>query len=94
MCLESPFSTGTIDYVGPLDFKLFPNPSNNHITIFSDDRETNVQCDLFNASGQLIRTIQLTGQNTLLDVSTLAAGIYSLRFLSEINPEVHKIVIY
>ena len=94
VCLESPFSTGTIDYVGPLDFKLFPNPSNNQITIFSDDRETNVQCDLFNASGQLIKTIQLTGQNTLLDVSTLAAGIYSLRFLSEINPEVHKIVIY
>lgn len=56
---------------------VFPNPANNRITVFSDNRELNVNnFDITNAFGQTVKTV--AGTNTA-DVSELAAGVYFVK---------------
>lgn len=94
VCLESSVSTEMKDNIDQLDLNLFPNPANDLITIVLGDLNAIVQCDITNASGQLLKKVQLTKQNTVVDISAFATGIYSLRVLSETTPKMYKIVVY
>jgi hypothetical protein len=93
VCLESTI-VGLDGLDELLDLNFFPNPAHDQITIFLSESKAIVQCDIVNASGQIVRKVQLTRQNTVLDISDLAPGIYSLRVLSGTSASVHKIVVY
>lgn len=56
---------------------VFPNPVNDQLTIkIHFNNVHSFQFDLYNVSGQLIKTSKLTEKNNFLDLSSYAGGIY------------------
>ncbi len=68
---------------------VFPNPANDRITILSEDIPVQ-RVELYNMQGQLIKIDQLN-DNTM-DVSNLAAGMYSVRIITEKGVAVKNII--
>ena len=60
--------------------QLFPNPTNGEVRVQLNEAQPNgVQLRLFNSVGQLIENRLLTNNQTDLDLSSLAAGVYWLQ---------------
>ena len=72
-----------------LELSIFPNPANDRITILSEDIAVQ-KVELYNLQGQLIKNVQLN-DNTM-DISSLSAGMYSLRIITEKGVAVKNIV--
>ena len=74
----------------PIPFNIFPNPSNNSVTIqFSNNLEGNTTIALYDVTGQLIKTIAngknyTSGQTVNFSVAELSSGFY---FISMTNGE-------
>jgi hypothetical protein len=80
----------------PLDFKIYPNPAQNIVTIEGklpkDCQEARVQ--LINSTGQLLKTTTYTGNIKTIDVSDLKYGIYLLEIIySKKQKSTYKIVV-
>jgi len=74
---------------------IYPNPSNNNITIELDDNHKSsakITMILYNLNGQLTTQCQITEQQTVIDVSQLAPGIYFVKILSDNGVNVGKFV--
>ncbi|MDD4848506.1 MAG: T9SS type A sorting domain-containing protein [Bacteroidales bacterium] len=68
-----------------LQATVFPNPTSDYLTLAIDTENTNVQYELFllNVNGQLLQKIETTDSHTILDISSVAEGIYFLRVQSQ-----------
>jgi phosphatidylserine/phosphatidylglycerophosphate/cardiolipin synthase-like enzyme len=78
--------------------KLFPNPSPGMVTLtWTSEKKENMEIVINDISGKNIYTRNFNsnaGDNTeALDLSSLAAGSYLVRFTGDKNSAVHKIVI-
>ena len=66
-----------------LDAKVYPNPTVNRLTLKINDvetfHETSLQAALFNNNGQHIRTLNVAGAQTDIDMTDLSSGTYYLR---------------
>lgn len=72
--------------------QIFPNPSNGLFHIQTGTKE-NVQIEIYNMLGAKQFAKQINGNdNYTLDLSSLPEGIYSIRFLSEKESFVKKVV--
>ncbi|MFT7613574.1 MAG: hypothetical protein ACI9J3_002549 [Parvicellaceae bacterium] len=56
-------------------FSLYPNPSNNLITINSENFEFE-KVEIYNGIGQLVLNAQLSGKKAVIDVFNLNVGLY------------------
>jgi hypothetical protein len=75
------------------DLEVFPNPAVNQLNIrLAQPMEAAGRIDMINASGNVVKSIQLNDA-TQLDVSDLPAGLYMLRMQSENNEPIIKRVI-
>jgi hypothetical protein len=74
--------------------KAFPNPVSDFLTISIPDwgRGNHAQLKLTEATGRLIQHIDVTTGNQVLDVRSLAKGIYFLNYADEINTQAIRIV--
>jgi len=66
-----------------IEITLFPNPSQDYVAVQVGDLVTeNVQVELFDAAGKLVRTSMILQGSTLtyLDVRTLYNGTYIAKF--------------
>lgn len=70
-------------------FILYPNPVSNLLFISSEGAEVQ-SISVFNVSGQLI--LKAAGDNTHLDVSALAPGIYFAEITSEEGRAIQKFI--
>ena len=64
-------------------FFLYPNPFTNELTISVDEEVTGqVQVEVFNAQGQMAKSLQLQGGNygEQLDMANMPSGIYYVHF--------------
>lgn len=60
--------------------KLFPIPSSNQITVEILTQENyNVNAEIFNCFGQIVRTANFTVPTTQIDISDLTSGTYFIR---------------
>ena len=85
--VQQPFEIQTIgvdnypDIV--LDAKVFPNPTDNRLTLKINNvetfHETSLQVTLFTTLGQPIHTMDVAGEHTDIDMTALSAGTYYLR---------------
>ena len=57
------------------DFKIYPNPAVNYITIEAQ-KEQNTQYQLSNSQGKIIHSYFLSKQKEILDISSLPPGMY------------------
>jgi hypothetical protein len=76
------------------EFKLYPNPANNHITLSSSDNLNDAVIEIENASGQSVY-YSLLNQNKKeyeFDISALANGFYILKIFSDNQIKLLKFV--
>lgn len=89
-------STGIEDLnVGRVN--IHPNPASSQIQLSVEGKvASNYQVVITNISGQIIRVMNYSNTNTILeniDVSDLAAGIYSVQVKNELGVSTRKLVI-
>ena len=73
-------NTSGIEENKPFAFNVYPNPTQDFITIAIKDASIDqYTVDLIDQWGQVIASRKLTGDNQQVDVSALAAGTYHLR---------------
>lgn len=77
-----------IDEADEITFSLFPNPVTYELNLQpSKNVDGKIQVELVSATGQLIRTKQLTGiaatEITQIDINGLSQGMYYLRLMSD-----------
>ena len=61
------------------NFDLFPNPTNDYLTIKNNTGDINTTYALLNSLGQQILTGKLTGETTRVDVTKLPSGLYFMQ---------------
>jgi hypothetical protein len=65
------------------EFKLYPNPASEEITLISASDGQRI-VNIYNSTGLLIKSINTSGKNESIDISILKAGFYFIR-ITEIN---------
>jgi Secretion system C-terminal sorting domain/SprB repeat len=71
---------------------VFPNPSNGKVNVNIDRFYSNIEIEVIDNSGRIIKTIQLSDSNTL-DLTSLNEGFYSLKFKTSKSTVTKKIII-
>lgn len=62
-----------------INFRVYPNPSNNEFTVFLMQNGTNCWAQITNALGQDIKDVLLSGTETTVSVADLENGVYFLK---------------
>jgi hypothetical protein len=60
------------------DFFIYPNPVESKFTLQSASQQDNFQCILHNLFGQVIMTMELSGETNKINISHLKKGLYFL----------------
>ncbi|HNX21694.1 MAG TPA: fibronectin type III domain-containing protein, partial [Bacteroidales bacterium] len=72
---------------------LYPNPTNSTIELKINQTQLQVrECQLYDIYGKLIKVITITEENTKIDVSEYASGVYFVRMNTEMGPISKKFV--
>ena len=77
------------DYITSSDFQLFPNPTSGTLTLTFEETPvlSSGQIAIYNMIGQRVMQVNFNRPegpfNQVLDVTSLPAGLYILRFSSE-----------
>ncbi len=80
----------------PLNFKIYPNPAQNYVTIEGKLPENcnEAKVIISTSTGQLLKTTTYTGDTKTVDVSDLKNGIYLLEIIySKKQKSTYKIVV-
>lgn len=72
-----------------IDFKLFPNPTSNNISIDFGTANFNGKGFIFNNQGQKVKEIIINGNKTI-DIKKLSSGIYFLQLIDEKGNRITK----
>jgi len=74
-------------------FKIFPNPANEIINIqLSNPQLIGSSITITNINGQKVLSQTITSQNQVMDVSTLAKGVYHV-YIEGSNKSIQKLII-
>jgi hypothetical protein len=71
---------------------IIPNPSNDKITISSTAITGITQLSIFNVSGEKVLEMELTGNETQIDISALLRGVYFVRVQDDKTIKVEKMI--
>ncbi len=63
------------------EISLYPNPAYNQFTINYPGIKQNAKADLYNITGQLVYSTLLKEENTIVNTSSLAPGIYVCKIM-------------
>jgi hypothetical protein len=94
--LSNPFHPGDTSAVKPLNFNIYPNPTNDQLTIEGKlpDNLKEAKIYLSDISGQILKTGTYTGESKQMLVSDLKEGMYLLEIsYSKDNKSTYKIII-
>jgi hypothetical protein len=81
-------STASLDETEKTVLRVFPNPTNNFITITTDENSIGSEFTIYNSLGQNVRNGSITSASTVCDLENVSNGIYFLH----LNNEIYKIV--
>ena len=81
-------NTGSVSSLGIsqsklLRFDMYPNPSSDIVNIQLPDGTTKASVGLFDYTGRLIRTKEITPSDAQINVSNLSQGMYLIRVTSD-----------
>ena len=74
------------------EITIIPNPAKDKITISSALITKNINLSIFNVNGEKVIELQLTYNETQLDISTLPRGVYFVRVQDENSVEVARLI--
>jgi hypothetical protein len=75
-------STG-IEEAGSTIFQIYPNPANDHLTLLLPGNTSKMEVAIYNLLGEKQLSVQATDQQTTIDVTNLATGVYIIEVISE-----------
>jgi hypothetical protein len=78
------------DFQNDASISVYPNPTNGIVTVNSNNSIKSIQ--LYDVQGRLLQTNLVNENETTIDVSTKAKGVYFLKILSDKGMKVEKIV--
>ena len=74
----------------PVTMQIFPNPANQFISI--NGLNANGIIEIRTVDGKLMNRISTTGADMKINISNLAAGIYSIRYLDNGKIQIQKLI--
>jgi len=72
------------------NISIYPNPSNGVFTI--SGIEVNASINIYNAIGELVKSIQSTDNNTTVDLSDYSNGIYFIKIKNNKGEAIQKLI--
>lgn len=81
-------STNSIQIVSDVELELYPNPTQDHITLISSEPTVNVS--FVDSRGALVKTVELNQSHPQIDLYGLERGVYYLNVYST-NQQLLKI---
>jgi hypothetical protein len=78
------------DFQNDASISVYPNPTNGIVTVNCNNSIKSIQ--LYDVQGRLLQTNLVNENETTIDVSTKAKGVYFLKILSDKGMKVEKIV--
>ncbi len=84
------FVDAIIEAAKPINFILYPNPTNDILNVYLNNNEENVEAtiQIINANGRLEESFDtrlINDLNLMIDVSRLGSGFYFLKIIDEKN---------
>lgn len=83
-----PNTTGGIE-LNPANIKIYPNPANDNLTIEAPSKAT---IEILNVQGQLLLQQSIQETKTEIDISGLSTGIYYIKYQTEKDAAVKKLI--
>jgi hypothetical protein len=83
-----PNTTGVPEF-NPADIKIYPNPANDNLTIEAPSKAT---IEILNIQGQLLLQQSIQETKTEIDISGLSTGIYYIKYQTEKDAAVKKLI--
>jgi uncharacterized delta-60 repeat protein len=71
------------------DLIVYPNPASDNLTIASPEKAT---IEIYNLEGQILKTINVAGKQTTIDIRNLSSGIYIIKAKTEKGVAVKKFI--
>lgn len=85
-------STAGVSELSKSNFKMFPNPANDKVSIQGLDNKNIDQITLTDASGKTIQTIEVNGTQTEINISELNVGLYFVNISDANGMETLKLI--
>lgn len=82
-----------VDALAPWSTSIFPNPTTSMLNLQVTGAEGDLTAQLTNAIGQVVEVVDLDGGIAQLDVSALAAGVYTILIRSDEAQSSHRVVV-
>jgi hypothetical protein len=60
---------------------VYPNPAVDNLHLDLDDTVFPVNCEIYNSLGQLVKTMQLSNDLTVINVKDFASGVYQIKII-------------
>ena len=97
MLIDSSTISSIVDYKGFLEYKItvFPNPTNNSINLIIKDNDANAINDIsiFNVMNKKIYQNLISTNQTIIDLSSFAKGIYFIKVQSGDKIYTDKVIV-
>jgi len=71
---------------------VYPNPASETLYVETPDINTKTVCNIFSIQGQLLKSFELTQQQTAISISDFSKGFYFIRLINQNNTLVIRFV--
>lgn len=72
---------------------IFPNPAIDYFEIISDNSNSGLKIvNIKNLNGQIVKSVQVSQINRIIDVGDMEGGIYFLEIISDRKSNIHKLI--
>ncbi len=86
----SDIDAGIFDEPNQFTYSMYPNPV---LTVLNIDNTSDVsQIDVFDATGRIVRTVEVTTEKVVIDVADLQTGVYIISVTNEKGSQSSKFV--
>jgi fibronectin type 3 domain-containing protein len=85
---------GIVEFSNELNFSMYPNPANGSITLkFENQINKGMTLTLYNAIGEIVKTIAFQQNQQQMDVNDLSNGLYFVELKSGSEHSIQKLII-
>ena len=85
--------SASVQYVNGVRYSLYPNPASNVLNLETDGNLVGATMQLVDAKGSVVYKEVLTGNNTKVNVSEMASGLYHVMIIGDNKTLTFKVII-
>jgi hypothetical protein len=82
-----------VENINAAKIEVYPNPAKEQLKISIADNSKIITVEISDVQGQLLNTIKLNNDETIVNISSLPAGIYFVKIVTDKTTEIKKIII-